>query len=222
MFSVSSVVKGNGVDCLGRRYARLFRHCTQSHAEQEHIVQRRDDGQGEHRPDSDPLQHNDPKPACDFAQNGCAHRHDLCQRVGFSEDGRAEVAQRSGGIHQRAHHENNDVAAKDHRGDPPGNAVRRRKHYEQRAEQQLVGDGIEVLSEFGALAQRARQQAIESIADAGQHKEDERNAVMAVDNRADHKGNEAQAQQREEVGKTADLGEKANSFLLYKPSDTGA
>lgn len=182
-------------------------------------MQGRDDGQREHCPDPDSLQHNDPKPACDFAQNGCPNGHDLCQGVGFAEDRWTEVAQGSGGVHQRAHHENDDVAAKDHCGDPPGNAVRRRKNYEQCAEQELVGDRIEVLSEFGALAQRARQQAIESIADAGQHKKDQRDPVMAIDNRADHKGNEAQAQQREQVGKTADLGEKANRFPLYNASD---
>ena len=44
------------------------------------------------------------------------------------------------------------------------------KHEEDSAQQELVGDGVEVLSQERLLLEAASKQAIQSVTQAGQHK----------------------------------------------------
>jgi len=89
---------------------------------------------------------------------------DLRKCVRFAEDAGAEVAQPGDSIKQRANYQDGNVAAENQYGKFPGNFVQDGEHQKHRAQQQLVGDGIEILSQDGLLFEGASQQAIESIA----------------------------------------------------------
>ena len=44
---------------------------------------------------------------------------------------------------------------------------------EEGAEEEFVGDGVEILAEGGALGEHAREQSVESIGEAGENEESE-------------------------------------------------
>ena len=98
-----------------------------------------------------------------------------------------------------------EVAAENQHRVLPGNLLHERKHQEQRAEQQLVGDWIEILPEQRLLMQGARQQSVESVAQSRGNQQAERPGPVAIDDRNDDEGNEDQAQQRDLVRRRQEL-----------------
>ena len=72
-----------------------------------------------------------------------------------------------------------------------------RQHQEQRAQQQLVGDGIQIGSEFCPLTEQPRQGAIESVADAGHHHQNKCAMIMTIQNREDKEGHDGEPKQRQ-------------------------
>ena len=55
------------------------------------------------------------------------------------------------------------------------------EHEKHRAHQELVGDGVEILAEDGLLMQGAGEQAVESVAEAGENEERQRPFEIVLD-----------------------------------------
>ena len=79
---------------------------------------------------------------------------------------------------------------------------------EEGAEQKLVGDGIEILAEAGALGEPAGEQTVEAIGEAGEDEEGEGEGVAAVEDLDDEVGDDEQPHEREQIGGGAELGEE--------------
>jgi hypothetical protein len=71
------------------------------------------------------------------------------------------------------------------------------EHEEEGAEQELVRNGIQVFAEAGALLQDPREQAVQTIADAGQDEEREGRTIAGVQHGDDEERNDAEAQERQ-------------------------
>lgn len=120
--------------------------------------------------------------------------YNLDQGVALAQQARLETPQRAGGKQQRGDEKDAEVAAEDQNRDVPGHQARVRQDQEQRAQQELVGDGIHILTQLCMLMQPPRQQAIESVADACEHKQGERRLVPAVKNLDDQKWDDKEAE----------------------------
>ena len=103
----------------------------------------------------------------------------------------AEIARSGGGEEYRADHHDANVAAEDQDGDAARDEPLVHEHEKERAEQQLVRNGIEIFAQSRALVQNAREQAVEAIADAGQDEESKCHAVPAVQHGCDQEWNDA-------------------------------
>src|SRR5271155_2480933 len=114
--------------------------------------------------------HGDPRGVVDFEQEHKKYGSDLGESVGFTEDAGTEIAQSGDGVEHGAGGKNGNVATENDHGEFPGNFMQDRQHQKHGAEQKLVGDGIEVLSQHGLLLESAGKQAVEPIAEPGQHK----------------------------------------------------
>ncbi len=79
---------------------------------------------------------------------------------------------------------------------------------EERAEEKLVGDGIEIEAEGGALGEPAGEQAVECVGDAGEHEERKSDLVAAVEYLDDEKWNNEEPHEREKVGRGAELAQE--------------
>lgn len=130
----------------------------------------------------------------------------LGEGVGFSEDAGAKVAQADDGEQERADSENADIAAEDEHGELPGNFAHDGEDKEHRAEQELVGYGVEILPEESLLLELAGEQAVESVAEAGKDEKSERPGVVAGDHVNNDERHKHHAQQRELVRRGKDLG----------------
>ncbi len=98
-----------------------------------------------------------------------------------------EVAQGPGGKEQGGDEQDSEVAAEDQHGDVTGHQADVGEDQEESAEEQLVGDGIEVESEGGALGEPAGEQAVESVGDSSEQEESEGDTVVGVENLDDQK-----------------------------------
>src|SRR5580658_29772 len=190
-------------------------------------MQRRDDSEDESRAKKDRA--GDPYPAqwANLKQQNEKYRTDLREGVGLAENAGTEVAQSGNGEQDRAGGKNGNVAAEDHDGELPGNLVQDRQHEEHRAQQKLVGDGIKVLTEKSLLMQRAGQQAIQAVAESGDHENDQRPEITALHQMNHDERNENHPQQRELIGSGEDVGElharssEACGAELWVPSPAG-
>src|SRR4029077_4168343 len=141
----------------------------------------------------------------DLVNQGQRHAQDLHGGVGFPEPGGPEGFYGAGGVEQRTHDQDDDVAAEDHDGDGPANDVRDGEHQKHGAQQELVSNGIKVLAERGFLLQQARQQAVQEVSNSGDNKDGQRPCVFLLLNGDHHKGNEDQPQQRQQVWRRLQL-----------------
>ena len=130
---------------------------------------------------------------------------DLHQGVQLAQQAGAEVAQGAGGKEQGGDEQDSKVAAEDQHGDIARHQVHVGEDEKQRAEQELVGDGVEILAEASALGEPSSEQAVEAVAEACQHEQRKCQAVPPVQNRDHQKRDDEQAQQREQVGSGAEL-----------------
>src|SRR5262249_17812390 len=95
---------------------------------------------------------------------------DLRERVRFAKDAGTKIAQAGNGKQNSAGSQNGNIAAENQDGIFPGNFVQNGQHKEQCAEEKLVRDGVEILAEQSLLMQPAGEEAVETIAEAGDHK----------------------------------------------------
>ena len=117
---------------------------------------------------------------------------DLDQGVELAEQAGAEVAQGAGGEEQGGDEQDAEVAAEDQHGDVARDQAHVGEDQEEGAEQELVGDGVEVLAEGGALGEPAGEQAVEAVAEAGEDEEGEGEAVAAVEDFDDQEWDDEQ------------------------------
>ena len=133
---------------------------------------------------------------------------DLDYGVELAEQTGAEVAQGAGGEEQRGDEQDAEVAAEDEHRDIARHQVHVGEHEEEGAEEQLVGNGVEVLAEGGALGEPSGEQAVEAVGEAGEDEEAEREAVVSVEDCDDQKWDDEQTREREQVGSGAELAEE--------------
>ncbi len=136
---------------------------------------------------------------------------DLDEGVEFAEQAGAEVAQGVGGEEQGGNEQDAEVAAEDQHGDVARDQAHVGEDKKQRAEEEFVGDGVEIETEGGALGEHAREQAVEAVAEAGQHEQGEGEVVAAVEDCDDQERDDEQTQQREQIGDGAELVEKRHA-----------
>src|SRR5205807_3872652 len=103
----------------------------------------------------------------------CLHQHneengtDLRNRVGLAEDTGAEISQTCDREQHSASGENGNVAAENQHRILPRDLMQNRKHEKHRAQQELVSDWIQILSEQCLLVECAGKQSVQAIAEAG-------------------------------------------------------
>src|ERR1035441_6649792 len=111
----------------------------------------------------------------------------------------------AGGKEQGGDEQDSKVAAEDQHGDIARHQVHVGEDEKQRAEQELVGDGVEILAEASALGEPSSEQAVEAVAEACQDEERKRQVIAPVQNRDHQKRDDEQAQKREQIGSGAEL-----------------
>ena len=74
-----------------------------------------------------------------------------------------------------------------------------RHHQEQRAQQQFVGNRVQVFAQLGLLMQQARRQPVQPIAQSGDHQQDQRRVVAPLHDADGDEGNKEQPHQRQLV-----------------------
>ena len=115
--------------------------------------------------------------------------------------GKRKIAQSGNRVEYSAGAENRNIAAEHQHGVFPGNLVQDSKHHEHGAEEELVGDRIEVLSQNRLLFEGAREQSIETVAHSRQNKQQQGRFVVSRDQVDDDERHEAHPQQGELVGR---------------------
>ena len=83
-----------------------------------------------------------------------------------------------------------------------------RQHHEKRAEQELIGERVHVLTERRPLAEPAGQKAVQAIGDTRNHKERKCSLIVIVQNLDHEKRKNKQSQKGEQIGRSSKLGEK--------------
>jgi len=144
----------------------------------------------------------------DLSDQDCGEPEYLHDRVEFAEQAGAEVFERAGGEEQGRDEQDSEVAAEDEHGDIARHEIHVGEDEEEGAEEELVGDGIEVLTEAGALGEHAREQAVEAVAKASENEEAESEAVAAIEDRDNEERDDEQTRQREQVWSVAELSEE--------------
>src|SRR5262249_33921464 len=137
----------------------------------------------------------DPGVTADLMQQDEQHGQDLGHRVGLAQPARAENLHGASDVKQRANDHDERVTAKNQYRYTPIDFVHGRENDKHGAQQQLVSDGIEILAERGPLLKQTGKQAVQTVGDAGHHKDGERPSVMAAKYRDYGERHKNQAQQ---------------------------
>jgi len=175
--------------------------------DENHIMQRGDDGEDEGCAKKDGARDPYPTYRLHFKQKHEEDCADLRNGVGFAEDAWAKVSESGDRKEDSAGGENRDVAAENHDRELPRNLVEDREDKKHRAEKQFVGDWIEILAEQRLLMKPASEQAIEAIAEASDDKENKSPEIVSV-HKIDHdEGDEDHPHQSELIGSGEDLRE---------------
>src|SRR5579871_523257 len=195
---------------------------------QKNIMQRRDDGERECRAQENGAADPDPARGTNGIQHHEKHRGDLRKRIRLAEYAWPEVSQTGNGKQHRAGGQDRNVAAEHQHREFPRNLVQNRKHGKHGAQQQLVGNWVEILPQQRLLMQFARQQSIQAIAQSRGDEQPERPRVSSLyqfDHDERHKDH---AQQRQLVRRGQDLRElhsapsaAAIAALARRPSPAG-
>jgi len=133
------------------------------------VLQRRNNGEGKRRAQENCAQNPDPAHRMNRKQHHEKDRGNLRKSGSFAEEAVPKVAQSSNGKQHRAGRQYGDVAAENQHSKRPRNFVQNRKHRKHRAQQKLVSNGIEILAKQSLLVQLAGEEAIEAVAESGNH-----------------------------------------------------
>src|SRR6185437_653517 len=169
------------------------------------VVYARNNGEGESGPQSQETGNIDPLRPMHRQQQDKEHSQHLRGGVGFAEDAGPEIAQAGGGIEDRTHHQDRNIAPEHHDRELPGNAVQQGKHQEHGAHQHLVGHGVEILAQPGLLVETPGQLAVKKISDSSRYKKAERPLIVSAQQAEHDEGKKDHAQQRELIGNVKEL-----------------
>src|SRR5208283_156237 len=172
---------------------------------QKRIVDRRDDGEEESGAEESRAGDPDPLLGHNEQEKNKEDRAHLRGRVGFAENTGAKVAQAGNHEEHATDDQDGDIAAEDHDRVFPGNSMFDRKHQKHCGHEELVGDRVKVLAQHSLLMQRARQQAIESVAQPSQDEQRECPLEIVLDQIDDDEGQKYHPQQGELIGRGEDL-----------------
>ena len=106
------------------------------------VVQGRKDGKGNGCVKEYRARDPDQTDGLDLQQKYEKYSADLRERIRFAKDAGAEIPQASDGKQYSAGRKNGDIAAENQNGIFPGNFVKDGEYKEQRAQEQLVSDGV--------------------------------------------------------------------------------
>ena len=117
--------------------------------------------------------HPHPMGVVDLKQHNKQNCRDLRKRIGLAENAGAKVAESCDGIKHAAHQQNANIPAKNQDRIFPRNEIYDGKNEKGCAQQQLVGDGVQVLTQQCLLMQAAGQQSVQTITEPGEQRKDE-------------------------------------------------
>jgi hypothetical protein len=173
---------------------------TQTVLNKEDVVHRGNDGESEGRLQEKFPGDHDHWSLVDRKQQYKEDGTDLGKRVRLPKDAWTKVAQTGDHIKNSADGENRDVTAEHQHRVLPGNHVEDGEHKKHGAQQKLIGDGIEILSEQRLLMQFAGKQSIQPITEPGQHEQSQCPAVVLLHKIDDDEGDKQHTKQRKLVG----------------------
>src|ERR1700683_2898837 len=156
-------------------------------------MQRRNDGEGESGAQEGGTGDPYPAHAVDLQQEDEKDRGDLRKSISFAKNAGTEIAQPGDGKEYGAGSKNGNVAAEDQHCELPLNLVQDREHQKHRAQQKLVGNGIEILAQQGLLVQSPGQQSVKAVTEARDHENNQRPEIVALDQMDHDEGNENHA-----------------------------
>jgi len=136
----------------------------------------------------------------DLAEQYHADGDDLTEAVCLAEQGRVEVAQGGGVVEDPCDEEHADIAAEDDGGDAWLEDSHPSEDEEERTEENLVGDGVKVLAEPGALAEEPSEQAIHGVGGSGDEEESKGERKAAFEDGDDQEGGQADAEHGQQIG----------------------
>ena len=147
----------------------------------------------------------DQSPGSDLEEQNKKDGADLRTGIGFAKNAGTKIAQAGNHEEYAAEEQDRDVAAKDYDRVLPWDLALDGEHHEHRAHEELVGDRVKILTEHGLLMQRAGEQPVEAVAQAGKNEERQRPFEIVFDYVDDNEGQEDHPQQRELIRRGQDL-----------------
>ena len=186
-------------------------HRTEPVADYEDIVNARNQGEGKSGIEPDAPSNRDPKSMVNGVQQHEEYSRNLRDRIRLSEDAGPKIAQFRGGVQHRCGGKDTRVTAEHEDCVAPRDLVYEGKHKKQRAQQQFVGDGVEVLPQFCLLMQATGKFPIQEIADSSGNQQPERPIMVSVDDVDDNEGNKNETQQGQLVGEVEQLPNQSDS-----------
>lgn len=150
-----------------------------------YVVQCRDDRKDKRRAQENGAGDPDPAYSVNLKQQYKKYGTDLREGIGFAENARAKIAQSCYGEEHGAGGEDGNVAAENHDSIFPRNFVKNGEHEEHSAQKELVGNGVEILSQQCLLMEGAGEQPVKAVAEAGNHENYESPKIVPV-NQVDH------------------------------------
>jgi hypothetical protein len=167
------------------------------------IVESRDNGEERGGIQGEGAEHDQRARRKYLADQDGEERQDLCTGTCFAINAGAEVAHPEADIEEGRDDEDTKIAAKHQDGHASRDELLMHEHKKERAEEELVGDRIEVLTDLGLLLEHPGSKAIQAVTKAGDDKETECCLVMGLQHGDDQKGDDAQAKERKQVGRCA-------------------
>src|SRR5258708_5497389 len=134
------------------------------------VVDSTEPGEGRDRPDQRPGPARNTVLRCGVANHDDEREEDLQERAGFAPDAGRKAPHAQEQDESAARSENQKIPRKNLNYQPPRDAGYRRQRYVHRAEEELVGDRIEIRAQPGGYSEAPRQGAIDRVRQpGGQH-----------------------------------------------------
>src|SRR5262249_6527644 len=173
---------------------------TQAAGDRERVVEAGNGGEDRDQVDQDALYEREPGVGIGRGEHYHENENDLKQRGRFAEEAWRKRAVAGNEQDDGGDGEDQNVAAQDHDGKPPGNLFFHGENHERRREQKLVGDRVEISADGRFLIELASEQAVKGVGTAREYQHQQGVAVAFVNNEDEEKGQDAQAEQRDLVG----------------------
>ena len=163
-------------------------------------MQAREDGQADGGIEGHQAKDDHPLRGRELMEQDDGDCGDLSYGVGFAEDAGAELAPADNRVHNGSDEKDADIAPEDQDRDSGGHQALIHKDEEKGAEQEFVGDGVEILAERGALLQYASEKAVKGVGESRDDKEGECDSEPVLENGGDEEWREANTNDGEEIG----------------------